>query len=641
MKHIEPNRFIVKIIVRLITFLTAFIIHAQDPQSEFLLDNFDHGEVQGYYKNRTNFLGHYQGSFANRPSFTILTKTSIFRRGNKGSALALRYKKSGGWCGWYTLLGGIDVQEYSALSFWVKGNEGGESFNIGFQDQIMVDRSIDAQYIGNVNTFLPSGVTTHWQEVQVPYHALENKVNLRELGSVVFLFREPGSSTIYIDDMKLIKLSGDKLAILTTQQVAKANDANITTVKTDRGLQLPTPAIDPAIAYPESMKSRSSVSLRSGRLYRIPEAPELIDGDQLTAMQKMTAKRGKYSNFGIKPSQCKASKSSREYFEHKSNIITNGANFRLNTTDEKCMQMDYLKVEDKSFCGVYYIMLADLSAYKTMTFLVKGAKGGEAFEIAIADVVSSQRGDSVLSGSIYRYLPEGVTSDWQVVKIPLTDFYGTNLHNTYSLLFRFNEPGKGTLYIDEIRFTSDILVDRKSDIAAKGYLILDDFNHSNLNLRGCFNSVYDHLPSMSFMQRVDRLDDAGKNQCLQLQYDKKKEGWTGYFSLFNQLGTGYYDLSKFTHLTFLVKGEKGGELFELKMADRSSLEEGNSVSGGNIEDFLEHGVTTEWQEVRIPLSKFQSLDFKQMGSFVINFNRVDKGTVFVDDVFFYLQNTDM
>ena len=117
-----------------------------------------------------------------------------------------------------------------------------------------------------------------------------------------------------------------------------------------------------------------------------------------------------------------------------------------------------------------------------MIFLVKGERGEENFEIQISDQNATDSLDSIRVGSIYRYLPQGITTDWQVVKIPLTDFLGADLKKIVSMSFAFTEPGQGTFWLDELCFSTEELVDRKKEISDSGYLLLDDFNHSNLNL---------------------------------------------------------------------------------------------------------------------------------------------------------------
>ena len=107
---------------------------------------------------------------------------------------------------------------------------------------------------------------------------------------------------------------------------------------------------------------------------------------------------------------------------------------------------------EKSFQRTRCMILGDLRDYKTLTFLIKGKRGGETFDVGIEYRISEDRKFKVKTGSIYRYLPSGITTEWQVVKIPLDDFFDADLGKTESLMFYFNEPGSGTFWIDEILF---------------------------------------------------------------------------------------------------------------------------------------------------------------------------------------------
>ena len=102
----------------------------------------------------------------------------------------------------------------------------------------------------------------------------------------------------------------------------------------------------------------------------------------------------------------------------------------------------------------------------------------------------------------------------------------------------------------------------------------------------------------------------------------------------NQIDGAYHDLSPYKAVSFWARGEEGGETFEIGMADKSWLTIGDSVKAGAIEKFLPGGLTTDWQEVVIPLAKFGKLDWTQMGSWVVNFHRPGKGTVYLDDLIF-------
>lgn len=165
------------------------------------MDDFETGKTQGLFGERKNRLDAFQGTWARRPSYTVITKELSTRPESPGDALRIDYAKLGGWCGWYTLLNGIDVSRHNALTFWVKGGQGGERFDVGLADDQMQDLEIDAVYLGPITGFLPQGVTAQWQQVKIPLQGIRSDINLIRMGSLVFWFRYPGKGSIQIDDV--------------------------------------------------------------------------------------------------------------------------------------------------------------------------------------------------------------------------------------------------------------------------------------------------------------------------------------------------------------------------------------------------------------------------------------------------------
>ena len=133
-----------------------------------LVDDFNKGSTEGLFSERLTSIGAFQGTWAKRPSWSIITKTSEIRRGKRGKSLRMEWENLGGWCGWYTLLDGLDASDYNALTFWVKGEKGGERFDVGLADGLMQELEIDAKYVGAVTFFLENGISTEWQKVKIP-----------------------------------------------------------------------------------------------------------------------------------------------------------------------------------------------------------------------------------------------------------------------------------------------------------------------------------------------------------------------------------------------------------------------------------------------------------------------------------------
>jgi len=173
------------------------------PPDELLVDDFDVGLTSGLAQQRKNRLGSFQGTFSMRPSFAVITKSSEVRRGTHGQSLVIDYRKEAGWCGWYTLLNGVDVTPYNTLSFWVKGEKGGEKFEIGLSDERMQNLEMDAFFLGCATSFIPGGyVTKEWKEVKVPLARASSELNLSRMGSLVFWLKYGGEGRIYVEDVK-------------------------------------------------------------------------------------------------------------------------------------------------------------------------------------------------------------------------------------------------------------------------------------------------------------------------------------------------------------------------------------------------------------------------------------------------------
>jgi hypothetical protein len=100
------------------------------------------------------------------------------------------------------------------------------------------------------------------------------------------------------------------------------------------------------------------------------------------------------------------------------------------------------------WCGYWSFMRSDesgydLSGYQNLKFWVKGATGGETFKIEIADTKGNKPSVEVT----------GVTTSYQEVTIPLTDFTGLDTTAVKQVNIVFDEaPRAGNVYIDNIRF---------------------------------------------------------------------------------------------------------------------------------------------------------------------------------------------
>jgi hypothetical protein len=158
------------------------------------------------------------------PSQVLVTKGPEY--GKEGGGLKLAYKQvsvggpygKGGWCGYYTALKRgekyFDASAYTHLTFWVRGETGGERFQVGMADKQfgMVEDSVKARAI---ESYLPSKkITTEWQKAMIPLNDMFVDYRLVDAISINFeadLFEdEQTSGVVYIDDLAFEKLSEEQ-----------------------------------------------------------------------------------------------------------------------------------------------------------------------------------------------------------------------------------------------------------------------------------------------------------------------------------------------------------------------------------------------------------------------------------------------
>ena len=149
---------------------------------------------------------------------------------------------------------------------------------------------------------------------------------------------------------------------------------------------------------------------------------------------------------------------------------------------------------------------------------------------------------------------------------------------------------------------------------ANEVLLLDDFNDGSMinyfgGLGGSFQSLPpENLTTGTCFARIynhDFKNVRGKNRfSLELTYDvSNPNSFSGYFSKLEEL-----DLAKYKYLSFWVKGTIGKELFKIELKNISNDVDRNKASV-YINDYLDNGVSLQWQKVVIPLDAFVNLEY--------------------------------
>jgi len=115
--------------------------------------------------------------------------------------------------------------------------------------------------------------------------------------------------------------------------------------------------------------------------------------------------------------------------------------------------------EAQGFCGVWLQFYSaaeqprrfpDASPYRYLSFWAKGARGGESFDVRLADERHQGRAEPRLSRPIRQYLPQGLSTEWQEVLMPLADFPGLDLHRLAQLSFVFTVQGDCRFHVGDL-----------------------------------------------------------------------------------------------------------------------------------------------------------------------------------------------
>lgn len=171
-----------------------------------------------HFEKTINCLGGRTSVYEQAPSRAMSSTTDRAFYGPAGKSLVIRYDKQntggpngeGGWCGYYSILkiGSryFDASPYTKLTFWVKGEKGGENFKIGMADRHWeeVGDSVKSEEIG-VYLTPKNQITTDWQKASIPLEAFF--IDMKEIASISVCFEgdcfpeSKGNGIVYIDEL--------------------------------------------------------------------------------------------------------------------------------------------------------------------------------------------------------------------------------------------------------------------------------------------------------------------------------------------------------------------------------------------------------------------------------------------------------
>lgn len=177
-----------------------------------------------------------------------------------------------------------------------------------------------------------------------------------------------------------------------------------------------------------------------------------------------------------------------------------------------------------------------------------------------------------------------------------------------------------------------------SAAADTNLLTVWDFDSRIVNNLGGGYNQFSAPPSEASIHFASDVHRGPAGRSMKIVYRKADTGYCGmWMHLFDETadpaGRKLLDATQFPFLSLWVKGAKGGEDFVIQMADENWLKKDDSKPAGPASKYLGAPLTTNWQEVVVPVSDF-GLDAAKLAGLTLNFTSNGEGVVYVDDVSF-------
>lgn len=168
-------------------------------------------------------------------------------------------------------------------------------------------------------------------------------------------------------------------------------------------------------------------------------------------------------------------------------------------------------------------------------------------------------------------------------------------------------------------------------------LLVWHFEQGIVNDWGGHYNVYQREPSWARTYLDPIVTRLSPGHSLRVTAHREAKGFCGLWMDFYPGAEGprqYLDVSPYRYLSFWIKGQKGGEDFELELRDESSAGDDAMAPQRLLRAYLPKGVTTEWQEVVIPLADFRGLNPRRLARLTLNFTRPGDYRFYLDDIAF-------
>ena len=175
-------------------------------------------------------------------------------------------------------------------------------------------------------------------------------------------------------------------------------------------------------------------------------------------------------------------------------------------------------------------------------------------------------------------------------------------------------------------------------MAATNILPVWNMDEGLLNARGGGYNQFAAPPSAASIHLVSEVRRGAGGRSMEIRFRKAAEGYCGaWVHLFDEAATpgddSFLDASKHPYLSFWIRGAKGGEDAVVQIADQRWLAKDDSKPLKKVSEYLGGPVSTNWQEVIVPLHE-SGVMLSRLAGITLNFMETGEGSVYIDDLSF-------
>ncbi|MGH8245324.1 MAG: hypothetical protein ACREUU_02705, partial [Gammaproteobacteria bacterium] len=169
----------------------------------------------------------------------------------------------------------------------------------------------------------------------------------------------------------------------------------------------------------------------------------------------------------------------------------------------------------------------------------------------------------------------------------------------------------------------------------RGALLLWDFDQGVANAWGGTYNFFARDPSWTRVYLDSRVRRSARGYSLRVTAHRESQGFCGvWLEFFPDYAAprNLLDATPFRYLSLWIKGQKGGEKFDLKLVDDADEAKAELIPTRPVQAYLAAGVTPRWQEVRIPLQDFRQINLGRLRHLVLDFKTPGDYRVYLDDL---------